>query len=101
MTVPQVQAVVTADRRLVILRVLVEYRGALNSPTLESAVRAMGHRYIDRALIIDDIRWLELRGLMTVETLRPDVLDVTLTPKGERAAAGGEWVEGIARPSGG
>lgn len=90
---------IDADRRLVILRLLLEYRGALNSSALESAIRAWGHKYIDRPMIIDDLRWLERRGTIKVEDLGSDVLEAKLTPKGERAAAGDEWIEGIARPS--
>jgi len=90
---------INADRRLVILRLLVEYRGALNSNTLENGVRAWNHRYVDRDLITGDCRWLEARGLVAVEELRSDVLDVAITPKGERAAKGEEWVDGVARPA--
>ncbi len=99
MTNSKVQATITADRRLVILRLLVEYRGALNSSTLESAVRAWGHRYVDRDMIHGDMRWLELRDLVKLEDLGHQVTEATLTPKGERAAAGDEWVEGVARPA--
>lgn len=95
----RVRAGVDADRRLVILRLLVEYRGALNSAVLEEGVRAWDHRYIDRSLINDDARWLAARSLVEVETLRPDVLEVVITARGERAASGDEWVDGVARPS--
>lgn len=91
--------VINADRRLVILRLLVEYRGALNSSALEGALRPW-HSYIDRAMVRDDLRWLELRELVNLEDLGRDVSDVRVTPKGERAASGREWVEGVARPSG-
>ena len=93
----RVHANIDADRRLVELRLLVEYRGALNSSTLESGLRVW-HRYVDRALVLDDLRWLERRRLVTLEDLGRDVLDASITPKGERVAAGEEWVEGVARP---
>lgn len=98
MIVSKVNEVIVADRRLVILRLLVEYRGALNSSALESGLRPY-HSYIDRAMVRDDLRWLELRDLVALEDLGRDVLDVRVTPKGERAADGKEWVEGVARPS--
>ncbi len=91
--------VINEDRRLVILRLLVEYRGALNSSALESALRAY-HSYLDRAMVRDDLRWLELRDLVALEDLGRDVSEVRVTPKGERTASGREWVEGVARPSG-
>lgn len=100
MTNSKVQATIDADRRLVILRLLVDYRGALNSSTLDAALRAWGHRYVDRALILDDMRWLERRSLVNLEDLGRDVMDAMITPKGERTAAGTEWVEGVARPAG-
>ena len=95
----KVRQTMDADRRLVILRTLVEYRGALNSSALESGIRAWGHKYIDRDMILGDCKWLEVRGLVTLEELSSTVLEITVTPKGERAADGSEWVEGIARPS--
>ncbi len=95
----RVRQAIDADRRLVILRLLVEYRGALNSSTVIEGVRAWDHRYIDRPMILDDLRWLEMRGLVTLEPLDATVLDAAITPKGERTAAGTEWVEGVARPA--
>lgn len=91
---------INEDRRLVILRLLAEYRGALNSSSLESAVRAWGHKYIDRAMITDDLQWLSFRACVKLEELGAHVVEVVLTPKGERAAEGQEWISGIARPSG-
>lgn len=91
---------INEDRRLVILRLLVDFRGALNSSSLESAVRAWGHKYIDRALIADDLQWLQARGCVSLDELGSHVVEAILTPKGERAATGEEWITGIARPSG-
>jgi hypothetical protein len=90
---------VNADRRLVLLRLLVDYRGTLNSSVLESSLRAFGHQYIDRAMVADDIAWLAARKAVTTEDLGHGVLVVHITPKGERIAAGHEWVTGIARPT--
>jgi hypothetical protein len=95
---PRVRQVVDADRRLVILRLLVEYRGALNSSTLLEGVRAWDHRYVDRPMLLDDLHWLEFRDLVTLDDLGSNVLDAAITPKGERAAGGNEWVEDVARP---
>jgi hypothetical protein len=96
---PLVQKKIDEDRRLVILRLLLDYRGALNSSSLESAVRAWGHKYIDRAMIADDLAWLQLRDTVQLENLGSNVLEVTLKPKGERVALGEEWLTGVARPS--
>jgi hypothetical protein len=97
---PIVQQKIDEDRRLVILRLLADYRGALNSSSLESAVRAWGHKYIDRALIADDLAWLATRHAVRTEDLGGHVLEVTLTAKGERVSRGEEWLTGVARPSG-
>lgn len=93
-----VQARINEDRRLVILRLLVDYRGALNSSTLESAVRAWGHKYIDRSMIADDLKWLEMRECVSLEDLGSQVTEVNLGPRGERVAIGEEWLTGVARP---
>ncbi|MBU6430488.1 MAG: ArsR family transcriptional regulator [Cyanobacteria bacterium REEB65] len=97
---PNVQQKINEDRRLVILRLLMDYRGALNSSSLESAVRAWGHKYIDRAMVVDDLKWLEMRATVRLEDLGSNVLEVNLTAKGERVATGDEWLTGVARPSG-
>lgn len=97
---PIVQQKIDEDRRLVILRLLADYRGALNSSSLESAVRAWGHKYIDRAMIADDLSWLATRGAVRVEDLGSSIQEVSLTAKGERVASGEEWLTGVARPSG-
>ena len=95
---PNVQQKIDEDRRLVILRLLADYRGSLNSSSLESAVRAWGHKYIDRSMILGDLGWCTFRGLVRTEDLGSNVLEVSLTSKGERVARGDEWVEGVARP---
>lgn len=94
----KVNEVINADRRLVILRLLAEYKGSLNSSALEAGLREY-HGYIDRAMVRDDLKWLELRGLVTTEELGRDVLDVDVTAEGERVAEGRARVEGVARPS--
>jgi hypothetical protein len=95
----RVQETINADRRLVILRLVVDYRGALNSSMLDGALRAWGHRYIDRAMIADDLKWLEMRQCVCLEDLGSNITEVTLTPKGERVATGEEWLTGVARPT--
>jgi hypothetical protein len=93
------QSAISADRRLVVLRILNDYQGTLNTAPLEEGLRAWGHRYVDRNMVLDDVRWLAHRELVTFEVLCPDVLEVTLTPTGERVATGKQRVEGVARPS--
>ncbi|NYZ12875.1 ArsR family transcriptional regulator [Azospirillum sp. RWY-5-1] len=94
----QVRAVFDADRRLTALRLLDEGGGAANSATLEKAVRVF-FAGIDRATANADARWLAAAGLVDTEELRPDLLSVRLTDRGERVARGLERVAGVSRPS--
>ncbi len=50
----QVRRAYDAQRRLVELRLLGEYGGALNSATMETAVRAWGFAVVDRDLVNGD-----------------------------------------------
>ena len=94
----KVQNGIDGLRRLAILQLLVKYRGALNTLTMESSLRARKHHYIDRSMVNDDFRWLETRSLVDVEEIETRLLGVSITPRGERCAAGDEWVDGVDRP---
>lgn len=99
MSTAKVKDRINADRRLTVLRLLTEYRGSLNSSSLESALRVY-HPYIDRPMVRDDLHWLELRSLVRLDDIGRGVSEVRVTPDGELVATGDKWVEGVARPSG-
>lgn len=94
----RVRAVFDADRRLCLLRLLDESGGKASSATLEKSVRIF-FALVDRASTNADARWLAAAGLVTSEELRPDLLAVTITDRGERVARGEERMDGVSRPS--
>lgn len=95
----RVQAVFSADRRLTFLRLLADGGATANTSIIEKGLIELGHPKVDRALTNADARWLAAAGLVTIDDLRPDLLVVSLTDRGERVARGKERVEGVARPS--
>ena len=98
MSAELVRAGVDASRRLCVLRLLDDYSGSLNSSVIETSLRAYAF-VVDRDLVLDDLRWLEARRLVTSEALKRTLLVVKLSSRGERAARGDERVAGVARPA--
>lgn len=94
----QVREEVAAERRLVELRLLLEYAGALNTSTMEIGLKSWGLRYVDRPMIRDDYRWLAHRGLVAIEE-KGDHLIAAIQPRGIRVARGQDMVDGVAVPS--
>jgi hypothetical protein len=99
MSIERVQAVYAADRRLTFLRLLADGGATANTSIIEKGLIELGHPKVDRAVANADARWLAAAGLATIEELRPDLLLVSITDKGERAACGKLKVDGVARPS--
>ncbi len=95
----QVRRVFDADRRLTCLRILCEGGGRASSSTLEKSLRLFSFGRVDRASTNADVRWLAAAGLVETEELRPDLLAVTISARGERVARGEEFIEGVSRPS--
>ncbi|HRQ82726.1 MAG TPA: hypothetical protein PKZ97_16565 [Azospirillaceae bacterium] len=95
----KVQAEVAALRRLTMLRLLDDGGGVANSAVIETGLRAYCVPGVDRAAVNADLRFLAAAGLLVGNELRPDLIGVSLTDRGERAARGLERVEGVARPS--
>lgn len=89
-----------ADRRLCILRLLLEQEGSANDRVLEIGLLALGHRAgLDRAYVRDLIRFLETAACVTVEMFRDTVMVANLTDRGAAVAEGRIRCEGVARPS--
>jgi hypothetical protein len=98
-SIEKVQAVYAADRRLTFLRLLADGGATANTSIIEKGLTELGHPKVDRAVANADARWLAAAALVTIEELRPDLLVVSITDKGERVAGGKLKVDGVARPS--
>lgn len=86
------------DRRLVILRVLLESAGfTANEYILQSMVERFGH-VVSGDRIRSDLAWLVEQSLITVEDVGP-VQIARLVARGEDVARGRSTVPGVKRPS--
>ena len=85
------------DRRLVILRLLMESDGySANTYLLRSALEGFGHS-IGMDLLMTEIAWLEEQGLVTTD--QPGGVTVAkLTSRGHDAALGRATVPGVKKP---
>ncbi|MFM9881233.1 MAG: ArsR family transcriptional regulator [Burkholderiaceae bacterium] len=87
----------TADRRLVLLRVLLESAGyAANEYLLQSMAERLGH-VASGDRIRSDLAWLAEQELIALDTVA-DVQIATLLGRGEDVAKGRTEVPGIKRP---
>jgi len=88
-----------ANRRLCILRLLVEERGHSNESVLELALRSLGHHAgLDRAYVRDQLTFLETAGAITIKYFKDRLMVVQLTERGASAASGAITIDGIAEP---
>ena len=71
-------------RRRTLLDLLVKSQGTLPIEALQLALIATGHRYVDAALVQDDVAWLAQRDCLGAIT---DGV-ISISPYGERVAAG-------------
>ncbi|HLD67843.1 MAG TPA: ArsR family transcriptional regulator [Pseudomonas sp.] len=89
----------SADRRLVILRILAEmptYRA--NSSVLHSVLQEWAHEP-SRDQVKTELRWLEEQQLITLDDVGDGaVLLAKLTERGGDVAAGRARVDGVKRP---
>lgn len=87
------------DRRLVILRILVEmpaYRA--NSSVLHTVLQEWGHEPT-RDQVKTELRWLQEQQLVTLDEVGDGaVLLAKLTERGADVAAGRARVDGVKRP---
>ena len=88
------------DRRLVILRVLLESAAyTANEYLLHSMVERLGH-VVSTDRIHTDLAWLKEQGLISVDDVAT-VLVAKLQARGEDAARGRVEVPGVKRPRAG
>ena len=91
-----------SNRRLAILKLLVEECGTSNDSVIELSLRELGHRKeLDRAAVRRLVAELEERGCVTSEIVRDVVVVVTITQRGRMAARGDVTIGGIASPHNG
>ena len=88
--------ILTEDRRLVILRSLMDCNNEANESILQDCLDAYGHN-VSRDVVRGQIDWLAEQQLVTVENLRGFYV-VTLTSRGQDVAEGRARVDGLKPP---
>ncbi|EHJ7193403.1 ArsR family transcriptional regulator [Salmonella enterica subsp. enterica serovar Victoria] len=88
--------ILTEDRRLVILRSLLDCNNEANESILQDYLDAYGHN-VSRDVVRGQIDWLAEQNLVTVENLSGFYV-VTLTGRGQDVAEGRAKVSGVKRP---
>ena len=84
------------DRRLVILRSLVDVGGEANESILNDCLDAYGHR-VSRDQVRAQLAWLQEQGVVTIETVGSYMV-ASLTGRGQDVAEGRCVVPAIKKP---
>ena len=84
------------DRRLVILRSLVDVGGEANESILNDCLDAYGHR-VSRDQVRAQLAWLQEQGVVTIERVGSYMV-ASLTGRGQDVAEGRCVVPGIKKP---
>lgn len=91
---------VDADRRLVILDLLMQDGGHGNEKVLEKGLEMMGHRVgIDRSKVRAYLKELETAGCVTIDLFRDTIMVASITERGVKVAKGNITVDGVAQPT--
>lgn len=88
--------ILTEDRRLVILRSLMDCNNEANESILNDCLDAYGHN-VSRDVVRTQINWLQEQGLVMVEDLHGFFI-VTITGRGQDVAEGRTRVPGVKKP---
>ncbi|EJU3030179.1 ArsR family transcriptional regulator [Salmonella enterica] len=88
--------ILNEDRRLVILRSLLDCNNEANESILQDCLDAYGHN-VSRDVVRGQIDWLAEQNLVTVENLSGFYV-VTITGRGQDVAEGRAKVSGVKRP---
>lgn len=89
---------ITADRRLVLLRLLQNSAGyTANHYLLQSAMEGFGH-VVSLDVVKSDLAWLAEQGLIMID-MPGEVQLATLTQRGHDVASGRSTVPGVKRPA--
>lgn len=86
------------NRRLALLKLLVESGGSANEGLIYRGIQALGFAKATPELVRADLDWLRERGLVTHEWFDDRVLVATITSRGVNVAEGKETVDGVAAP---
>lgn len=88
------------DRRLAVLRLLVECRGSASESVIEKGLRGLGHRVgVDRDVVRADFAFLVTAGCVKTEWFNDQVEVAEITKRGVACAEGRIPIEGVAEPS--
>lgn len=88
------------DRRLAMLKLLVEADGLANESVLRSGLELLGHHAgLTREAVREDLRFMEDRGLIRLEWFGDKIAVAHIKRRGVEVSEGRERVEGIKRPS--
>lgn len=88
-----------ANRRLAILKLMIEDGGESNESVLEMGLRSLGHvPELDRRYVREQIRFLEEADCLVVTLFKDKVMVVKITDRGCAVARGGIKIDGIAQP---
>ncbi|MGZ8362471.1 MAG: VpaChn25_0724 family phage protein [Caulobacteraceae bacterium] len=91
---------IEANRRLAVLKLLIEDQGHANESVLETGLIALGHYAgIDRPAVRRFMDELEKAGCVTLEFFRDKVKVAHITARGVAVAEGRITVDGVARPA--
>lgn len=94
------KALLDADRRLVILRLLLEDGGHGNEAVLEKGLEALGHRAgMERAVVRGYLRDLEAAGCLTIDFYRDRIMVASITERGVKVARGQVVIDSVAQPT--
>lgn len=92
--------ILAADRKLAILRLLIEAGGECGESVLEKGLHMLGHRAsVDRDQVRRDLRELADMDCLVVEFFQEKVMIAAITRRGVSVANGVIQVEGVASPA--
>ncbi|REL32526.1 VpaChn25_0724 family phage protein [Thalassotalea euphylliae] len=91
------QDIKNQHHRLSILRALEALGYRSNDSMIQDTCEAF-HNIMSRDQVRTNLRWLEEQGLVTVDTVH-DIMNATLTSRGQDVAHGKSFVDGVKRPS--
>ncbi len=85
--------------RICVLQIMAETpSGTMNESLLDTIAHKVYGFDSHRPRMVKTMRWLEDRGLVTLEALNENCLVATITATGERVAKGIELCPGVKRP---
>lgn len=88
-----------ADRRLVILRLLVEAGGECGESAIERGLHLYGHRTrVTRDVVRADLKALKERDCLEIEYVDSRIMVACITQRGVACSKGAINIEGVAEP---